>query len=316
MATEPAPVLSSVTTIGTRGPGERAASGDGAVVPGSAGVKPQRPVDRPTPVRAKPTRRVLPGDLVCGECGEGNAPSRKFCSRCGTTLATAAVARAPWWRRWLPRRRRRALAAGERPWTAASAGAAKRRGGRFARVVAKLRPVVAVLVLLSGIVLAVSPSLRAQVGERWSDAKASVMRRISPQYSPVSPVEILATSAAASGPELVIDGGTNTSWIAGPDDPEPTLRVRFDRPVDLDRLIVHNGAAEGFKEHSRAQQLHLVFDTGRSFDVELEDRPDAQTLDIDDAAGVTELEIHLVGRFRSLTDAAIALSELEFFERD
>src|SRR5437879_13130416 len=64
-----------------------------------------------------PTRRHA-GDLICGQCGEGNDPVRHFCRRCGSSLDEAIAVRLPWYRRffnrlfggrtreagWLPRR--------------------------------------------------------------------------------------------------------------------------------------------------------------------------------------------------------------------
>ena len=57
-------------------------------------------------------RPPKPGDLVCGECWQGNDPARKSCSRCGYTLSEAEVAGAqvtedPWWRRTHNRRCRK-----------------------------------------------------------------------------------------------------------------------------------------------------------------------------------------------------------------
>ncbi|WP_173160293.1 hypothetical protein [Phytohabitans suffuscus] len=42
-------------------------------------------------------------------------PTRKFCHRCGDSLVSAEVVRAPWWRRLLPRRRPNTVQSGLRP---------------------------------------------------------------------------------------------------------------------------------------------------------------------------------------------------------
>jgi hypothetical protein len=79
-------------------------------------MRPAAPTGRPKPARQASSRRIVPGDLICGECGESNAPARNFCSRCGTSLRDAVVAGTPWWRRIVPTRKRKAMEAGNRPW--------------------------------------------------------------------------------------------------------------------------------------------------------------------------------------------------------
>jgi hypothetical protein len=51
-------------------------------------------VSAPKPSAAQ-DRSAQPGDLICANCGEPNDPSRKFCRRCGSSLATASTASAP-----------------------------------------------------------------------------------------------------------------------------------------------------------------------------------------------------------------------------
>lgn len=79
------------------------------VLPGAPAPKPRR--HTPTPDR----ERINPGDLVCGECGAGNKPTRKFCRRCGHDLTDAPVARVSWWRRLVHRSPRPGPVAGTRP---------------------------------------------------------------------------------------------------------------------------------------------------------------------------------------------------------
>ena len=92
--------------------------------------------------------------------------------------------------------------------------------------------------------------------------------------------------------------------------------VRFDEPFDLDKVNLWNGAAEGFKDRERIRDIHFVFDTGRSFDLAVDDVPDQQTYDIDDGQGVREIEIHIVGTYASLGSGELSVSEIEFlFQR-
>ena len=79
-------------------------------------VKPGRPAPRaPRRPVARDREPLNPGDLVCGSCGAGNKPTRKFCRRCGNDLAEAEVAKIPWWRRVFRRRPKEAAKVGTRP---------------------------------------------------------------------------------------------------------------------------------------------------------------------------------------------------------
>src|SRR5205823_14718900 len=88
-----APVPSAPATVGADEPMSRRPT---SVAP---------TVTRPRPAARSleaPTRRH-PGDLICGQCGEGNDPVRHFCRRCGNTLDEALVVSLPWYRRFFNR---------------------------------------------------------------------------------------------------------------------------------------------------------------------------------------------------------------------
>ncbi len=281
-------------------------------------VKPQRPADRPRPVKQKPTRKILPGDRICGDCGEGNPPARKFCSRCGTTLAAADVAKTPWWRKLVPHRRRKAMEAGERPWKSKDGKQKRRRGigGVFMALFAKARPLIAAALLLVGLVYGVSPDLRGRVNASIGDARDSVMSKIRKNYAPLAPIEVTATSAVDGSPvTLAVDSNTVTSWIAPGTDAEPTLVARFDEPIDLERIKIWNGSANGFKEHERIQAIHFVFDTGQSYDLEILDLPDGKDYEVKNGTGIRSVEVHVVGTYSSLSSEDLGLSEIEFLIR-
>jgi hypothetical protein len=321
-AAPPRPVARSTvstgeTTVGAPvtpvapGPSEPAAAQPGAVTP----VKPAAPANRPKPAKQTPTRKILPGDLVCGDCGEGNPPARNFCSRCGATLKNAAVAKRAWWKRLVPRRRRKTLEAGARPWKEADGGQKqRRRGGALAKVYVKLRPIVAAALLLAGLLVGFSPNLRERVTGEISDAKDSVMRRIQPTYVPLQPIEIVGNGEVPEQPVTnVNDGNTLSTWVVPGEVLEPALVFRFDEPFDLERIKVWNGAAEGFKDRERARTLHFVFDTNRTFDVELKDLPSGEEYAIENAEGVQEVQIFVQETYTSLTDDDLAISEIEFY---
>ncbi len=132
------PVPGSPPVLDVRGTAERPGTAEqpgapaaGLVVPldqpaaGHPGAQqPARARMQPKPRAALPPPEPLnPGDLVCGNCGAGNTPSRNFCRRCGDDLAAAEVAKVPWWKRVF-RRRAKATVAGTRP---RGTGSARRR---------------------------------------------------------------------------------------------------------------------------------------------------------------------------------------------
>jgi hypothetical protein len=274
-------------------------------------------VPKKHPVRQPPSRRIEPGDRICGACGEGNPPVRNFCSRCGTTLADAEVVRRRWWQHLVRRRRPRSVEAGTRPWQSADGGRKRRPGGRIKRIYARLRPIVAVILLVGALVVGISPDLREKATAKAGDAVDWVMSRLRKQYAPLAPIEVFATSADPEHPaELAVDGNTLTAWIAPEGDPQPTLVARFDKPVDLDQINFFNGTTEGFKDRERARELHLVFDTGKTFDVTVDDLPDQRTYAIHGGDGIREVEIHVVSTYASLRSPELAVSEVEFlFQR-
>jgi hypothetical protein len=267
------------------------------------------------PRRQPPTRKLQPGDLVCGDCGEGNAVTRKFCSRCGTSLAEAVLVKTPWWRKLLPRRGAKVRKSGDRP---------KRRGrggksglsvfvGSTFKVV---RRVVAVVLVLAGIAYGTFAPFRGWANERGAQAKGTFERIFFPTYAPISAAEAPTASAQLPDhpPNMAVDGQSDSYWGAPVGAAEVNMVVKFDRKVHLAKIIVHNGDSGDFKARHRAQKLHLVYSTGKTTDVSLQDRPDPQTIEIENGEDADSVEIHVVSTFKSVTGAELAISEIEFFE--
>jgi hypothetical protein len=294
-----------------------------AVQPGA--VAPQAP-KRPQKVieKTKPSRRLEPGDLVCGECGEGNSPARKFCSRCGSSLAQAEVVKKKWWQKLIPKRRRKVLEAGQRP---GREGVKKKRKLSFQPIMRIGRLVLGGALLLGGILWAVHPPSRAFINDKIGKVKDVVMDPFVREFTPIRPTQIGGNPAQPdpANPEqdlasLVIDTLTNTTYVFNPPDPAnglvPSITVQFDRRVNLDRLIVYNGSPDGFADFHRPERLHLVFSSNETTDVTLEDTPDQQQVTIEDDAGrdVTSVEIQFVSVYRSTNGTQAALSEIEFFQ--
>ncbi|WP_460848030.1 NADase-type glycan-binding domain-containing protein [Phytohabitans suffuscus] len=282
-----------------------------------APVLPQRiRVPRPTDTPKRASRRAQPGDLICGECGDPNVPTRKFCHRCGDSLVSAEVVRAPWWRRLLPRRRPNTVQSGLRPGEQPVGAPARRSFGE--RLVRTARVVIGVVLIALGTLYAAHAPFKA-----WVDGQATGVRTwatglVVQDYAPVNP------SSAAPGPGTpaipanlagaAIDGFTNTYWSTPVTEKRaPILLVTFSEPVRIDRALVRNGAADEFRTYHRAKDVHLVYSDGQTFDLVLKDTPDPQEVTIEHAVAVTTVEIHILSVYQSVEGDQLALSEIEFF---
>ncbi|SDH80695.1 hypothetical protein SAMN05192558_105141 [Actinokineospora alba] len=317
-AAPPDPVSLELPKPSTNGDSEAAGNLVVPVTPGGPqpdAVLPQEIKKAPPPKKRPPTRKLKPGDLICGDCGEGNAETRKFCSRCGTSLAEAEVVKRPWWKRLIPRTGAKVRKSGDRP--KGSRRGKSKVGEAFLATFRAVRRVAAVLLLVAGIVYGVSGQFRGWVNERAFALKHQAEKIIFQQYVPVSPVEVTANSQLPDYPGFAAtDGLKNTYWAAPGTGPEPTLVLRFDREVSVSRALVRNGSAEGFQSRHRAERLHFVFNTGRTADVTLKDHPDPQEIDIANGDGATSVEIHVVSLFRSVKGTDLAVSEIELFQKD
>ncbi|MEO9326032.1 zinc ribbon domain-containing protein [Nocardioides sp. C4-1] len=271
--------------------------------PGAAQVAP------PPRHQAVPPEPVNPGDLVCGQCGAGNKPTRRFCRRCGHDLVDAVVARTPWWRRILPRRTTRVDEAGTHP-------AARRPGGRR-RVPARLLTLLVVVGLLAGGGLL----LRGQVG-----GLVDLVRDRVQGVERVVPATATASSAQEGhGPNLVKDGTPNKYWApakAG-DGRGEHVDVAFDAPVRLVYVLVTPGVTtsdeEAFQQQGRPAELRVVVthdDGSREVtDVELEDKRGDVRVTIRQSE-VTAVRFEIVSTHAgNAPGSRPAIGELEFFVR-
>jgi hypothetical protein len=293
---------------------------------------PEAEHERPAPLRPDPVD-LGPADLYCGACGGGNASGRVFCRRCGSSLADALhVARPSWWRRLLARlhRPRRGLSAGERPagWAVAEREAGsghkrKKRGWRRLRPPSRLslgKAALPIAVLsLAGFGLA---PVRAHVTQfvfgAWKDGRKAV----APRYVAVSASGATATSALAHhDASAAIDQNTLTWWAEGAPGRGRGQRlvVRFDRPVDLDRVAFYNGAATAdFPLEPRVRGVRVTLRGAHGLVAErrtvLADKRTQQLVELS-GHGVTQVIISVLSTYAGQQGSAASLSEVGFLSK-
>lgn len=256
------------------------------------------------------------GDLICSNCGEGNSATRKFCSRCGDSLAKAEVIKIPWWRQSISRPRAKVRKSGQRPMRG---GPKTKKGTTASNTFRIVRRSVTVILLVGGLLYGTLAPFRGWVNQQYGSVKHGVEVLIFPQYTPVSPIKgdfmCPAEASPDHGCDKAIDGLSNTYWLAPANGPQPVLVLRFDHSVNLARAIIRNGADDDFHANHRARRLQLVFSTGKTSDIDLMDNPDPNLYDINSGEGATSVEIHVVELFQSSTGTEVAISEIQLFEK-
>lgn len=269
--------------------------------------------------KTAPSRRLQAGDLICGNCGEGNTPSRKFCSRCGDSLVEAASVEAPWWHRFRPRRGPRTVKLGSERGKAAGGGSlhAPRVDIRHvaSQVYRKARVVVAAAVVAAGVIYGIYPPFRTQVNSIFTSEKTKIAGIIDQKFAPIHPVKCVA-SAQVSGHTgaLVCDGFFNNYWLASwKASPEPTLMMTFAHPVTITRLILHNGAFGRYVQDGRPSSLHLVFSNDESFTITPQDSPQPQTFVIKHAVLIKSIVFQVTAIYQGTAAANVAISQIELF---
>jgi hypothetical protein len=303
--TLPDPVATSVTppegTVVTQ-PQQPGASQPAATKP-AAPKRTSKPIEK-----TKPTRRLEPGDLICPQCGEGNAPERKFCSRCGESLAIAETVKRKWWQRFLPKKK----SGTKHP----SKASVKAKRGLSASTVAAIRKVVTVLAIVVAFALALVPPFRSwandhfvqPVTDKWHDFVTQEFDPVNPSGPPT------ATAETPDNPgTFAVDLNGDTFWLAPAAAGQAVLTLTFAEPVDLDRALIQNGARDQFSTFSRAHELHLVFDTGQTDDIALKDQPDPQKVTIHNGHGITSVEIHIQSTYAAIGNPDMAITEIELF---
>ena len=275
-----------------------------AIATEPGGVQPvvvrTRPAAKPT--IAPPSKELSAGDLICGQCGEGNEPVRKFCRRCGNSLATAEVAATSRKRRFWPERKAKVLAAGERP--------AEGSKFSFGTIVKFGGFVIVAVVLIGAIAYGALPQVRNAVNSRVQAVTGSPARP-----APVTAASLSASSAIAGHPAArAIDPYINTYWAAAlTTDAHPKLTVAFAHAEDVSVMLFISGDTAAESSEARPKTLHVVFSNGSSQDITLSDGAKAQQVSINGAQSVTGMTIQIMSVYTSTSGNAVALGDVEFF---
>jgi hypothetical protein len=282
-------------------------------------VKPVAARARPTP-RAKvaPTRIVNPGDLICGQCGEGNDPARRFCRRCGASLQQAEVFTLPWYQRWWRKlTTRRTKVAGERP-------RMRRRafgGAGPGWVTSWVTKLLAVAIIVFVVLCFVGPwknTIRHHLSRYYHD----VVNVVHTTYNPVHPLSAIATSAAPGHPpSLTIDGGTNTSWQTGTRGSAKgqKLVIKLAAATNIDKIGFLNGDSDSpgsFLTEPRLAVIQMAFGGTHPYTktVTLKDEATFQSFTVK-AKSATSLTITIESTYPSAQGTHAALAEVELFKK-
>jgi hypothetical protein len=267
-----------------------------------AGVQPTAVRSRvpPTVTAAPPTKELSAGDLVCGQCGEGNEPVRKFCRRCGNSLATAEVASTSGSRK-KTKRSTKVLAAGERP---------EHRTFHFGAVARIGAIVVVAVVLIGGIAYGAVPQVRSDVNSTIQSVTGTVTRP-----TPVQAASLTASSAIPGHPAArAIDEYSNTYWAASlKANSQPTLTVSFAKSETVSVMLFISGYTSDEASVLLPKTLHLVFSNGTTQNVTLADNGTPQQISINGAQGITGMTIQITSVYGSASGHPVALGDVEFF---
>jgi len=314
-------------------------AGVGAPVAGAPPPAPMPPADEPIsrrPISVAPTvarprtaPRVLeaptrrhPGDLICGQCGEGNDPVRHFCRRCGNSLDEALAVRLPWYRRLF--NKVFGVRTREAGWRPSRVGPPNVMGGVW-RII---RLAIVALIVVAALAFLFIPSFHNAVVDRATSGFTAIRKAIHPNYDPVTPIGASATTAIAGHPPmLAIDRFSNTYWAALASDHAPVLVVRFSGPQDLAEIGFRSGAsgtapADLFLSQPRPHTVHLVFSNGYATDLTLKDQdatqPQFYALDDSKTKQVAFVEIHVQSVYApaGASVSSVAITEVEFKTKD
>lgn len=272
-----------------------------AVPPGERTVK---PAPRPQqPLASGPQ----PGELVCGQCGAGNKPERKYCRLCAADLADAPVARRKhWWQRG------RAAGSGNVGARTGPVAGSRPRARRAWRFPSKSFALLLIAAVAGG---------GAYLGR---DALLGAFNFVQDRLlgnEPVHPSSVTASSfLPGREPNLAADGTVDRSWapaVTG-DGVGEAWNAAFSAPFRLVYLQLRGGAAEQdelFLAEGRPSSVRVTVtdNNGKvsTQEITLADRAGNQQFYIG-AEDVREVTLTVQSSKGSGPDKHVAIAEVEF----
>jgi hypothetical protein len=262
----------------------------------------------PKPRQAQPVKakRPLPGERACANCGSGNDPQRKFCRRCGQSLAIVPIEqaqpKAPWYRRFRRGKQPAVYDAGMRP---------DPRGARRS-----WRPGFVSLILGFLVVLGIGGGAAyvsvPSVGEFVDDGIRAITDRVEGRTLAV-PVSS-GPSAADHPADHAVDRNLATWWLGPRGQKERwVLDLDFERAVDVRSVNIHGGAnGDEDLEHGRPRSVRIRAGDDISDIFTLEDIATVQAIAVD-FQGIESLRFIVIDTYRGSSSANdVAIRELEF----
>ncbi|MEV0644576.1 hypothetical protein AB0I28_04885 [Phytomonospora sp. NPDC050363] len=279
------------------------------VQPGQVAEQPIRPrpahVERP----AAPPIELLGTDQVrCGPCGAANDDTRKFCRRCGASLAAEtgpAEVKLSWWRRLFRKR-----GPEDKKWYAAGHRRSQRRI-RIMRIVG--------ILLVIAIVLGV---IAAWPARSYVDAMVNTVKDRFTEHVPIVPSDV-RTSSSTTGTKAqnLLDGIADKYWAPGGDGLDEWVEVEFNNPVRIVDLVVSSGASRAqdqFLTQARPEKLVVTMtaEDGKETieEITLVDQADPQTFGLG-VSDVVTVKLTVKSAYGYEHGKAVAIAELEFFTR-
>ena len=267
---------------------------------------------KPAARRVPSTRAIRPGDRICGDCGEGNPPARKYCSRCGESLAAIIPVAPRWWHRLRPRRGPKVVKASKRP-TATKAGGRRPRR----RIGTAIRRYSFVVFLAAALIAGVYPPWRTYVVNKVDEARAAISGTVATALEPVRPTAVRPTDTQLAGhpAKMAFDQFGNTHWAAAwsPEAKQPAVTVDMGKATALAKVIVTSGAADDFAAHHRPSILLFTYSNEQSDTIGLQDTPEPQQFSLRNGLAARVVQIQVVQVFETEGAEDVALTEIEFF---
>jgi hypothetical protein len=309
----------------------------GPAGPSVGGRLPGQEYERPTAHRPDAID-LGPADVYCGSCGSGNTAGRRFCRKCGASLADAVVAKRSWWKRLFGSGsgsgspKVKGLEAGERPgrWKKLTVPDERSAGGptskkkwRLPRLpsrlpIGKLAPV---MIVLSFLGLGYGPA-RAKVTMWGFGVYNSAKQAIHPTFAPVSAAGATATDAAGGHPAIQgADRVLNTYWAEGRagTGAGAAITLSFAGPEKFKKVSFRNGAVgKDYAAQPRLQKVEIsLFDKENTRvakqELTLADTEEQQEFDVkgDD---VTKATVKIISVYPGQKGQAASIREITFYK--